>query len=186
MQVARKGDSALQKMDRLTCITDVYPTILEWLDLSYSGQTPLHGVSLFSEGENDNRYIVMEDFSNFTAALNPPHDLWALRQKDYFFFSTLEEEALFQIDKNTSGLVPVDNPDEGVMKEIQSKVEQWTKSYPKNRKLHAELKNIEKQYNIRDVYSDGEARPEPGTSLPSKAMRRLSKSFTQNKYKRWS
>ena len=176
MFVRRKGDKGIEKNDKLTTIMDIYPTIQDILETG--NKADCDGISLFDENGHDN--IVIEDHRDFNVTLDQVLENWAVRTKDYFYFASLEEKALFKVI-SPNKYEEILEPDVDLIDRLEKQIEIKSCSYRENKKQYGILKYYAEMSTSREAYSDGEDRIQNARS-PSW---RLKRKIFKNKYKRW-
>lgn len=88
----RKGDESFQTNDKLSSMTDVYPTLLNACGIPYN-EEKIDGIDLFDKKEHE--YICMEDSFDFAPLINLNLDIWGVITKDSLYCTTLKREKLF-------------------------------------------------------------------------------------------
>lgn len=94
----KKGDENIVKDISLTSIMDIFPTVLELLNLSNS---KLDGISLNrirGGGLSGHKFIIFEDFDNYFMGL--PGDtprVWGIRTKNFYYIENLYTNIIFRI-----------------------------------------------------------------------------------------
>ena len=138
--IHQKGESQMVRENKVVTIMDIYPTLLQWLELEYD-ETIVDGRSLLQPKED--RFVVMESdifHKSSENYLQSVMDIWVYRDLHYRFTQTLAHG--FRLQKVTENGYVESLPDKRLLADFRKKIALYSCFYKYNQKAWEEIPNL--------------------------------------------